>query len=270
MKRLSIIFAVMLVLLAGCIQTAPPADTPAAISPVPTASVPAAPPPVGTETPEPAGSAAPAKTPDAQEPPAQPAVSARTESRSNERIDVDISCPGISGMLDVALQQEVNESAYNYINNKAAGIEREAAEDGSPMPYFISSRFSVRRNDGLFLSISEEIQFYNGGVNTGTILKFINLKNTAPGRRLALGDLFLPGVDCTAEINGRISDMIADNPEKADFDFQTISDDQEFYLTGSNLVIAFQTCEIAPAVFGPPEFYIPLADLRDILIPELN
>jgi len=53
---------------------------------------------------------------------------------------------------------------------------------------------------------------------------------------------------------------------EGDMGFKSISDKQDFYLDGDNLVICFGQYEIAPYASGMPEFKIPLAFLK----PNLN
>ncbi len=249
MRKLSIVIVVIIVFFAGCIQVTPAAGS--TIGPV--------------------ASLGPSVSPVLGPPPALPVVSDRAFIYDNEHIDVDIHCPEISGMFDPVLQQYLNERAYYDLRDQANEIEQAYVEDPAPVStYYIESVFTVRRNDGVFLSISEEIEYYNGGANIGSDLKCINVKNAVPGQLLALGDIFRPGVDYTGIINGRISDIIAASPEMADFWFTTISDNQGFYLTDTNLVIAFQDYDIAPGASGPQEFSIPLAELGGDLIPELS
>lgn len=274
MKRLPVILAVMIVLLAGCIKIMPdesPAatETPAAVSAPASPTEQASPSPTETATPAPTVTPAPTDTP--AKTPELPVVTDRTIRYENEHIDADIHCPEISGLLDTVVEEDVNDSIYNTLRDWVSEIERESADSTEPAPaYYINTRFTVKRNDGVFLSIYVYTEYYTGGANVGTDLKFINVWNAMPGQQIALGDLFLPGADYKDLINGFISDKIAANPDAADYTFSSISGNQGFYLTDSALVIAFQKYDIAPGVDGPQEFSIPLEELGDVLIPELS
>lgn len=251
MKKLFIAIAALLILLSGCISVIPVTVTPPTTTPV--------------------ASYEPEVSSEIGAPPSIPVVSAGTLSYENEHIDVDISYPVISGMLDEAMQQSINDNIYLYLKNMAIEMEQDAIQDpAAGMIYSIRSDFEVRRNDGVFLSISVFIDYYNGGANSGSEIKFINVKNSVPGQQLALRDLFVPGADYTTSINDAISAIIAADPDMSDYMFSGISDNQGFYLTDSLLVIMFERYTIAPGVMGSPEFIIPLSDLSGMLIPELG
>lgn len=271
MKKLSIILVVIIVMLAGCMELLPLPDPEEVPEPSPTVTVQPTVSPTETMTPEPTVSQAPAETPVAEDTPDLPVVSDKTLSYENKHINADIHCPEISGMLDVDFQQELNDSVYSDLKAIADDTEQTSSDDPTPESnYYVNSKFTVHRNDGIFLSISEYIEFYDGGATDSTILKFINIRNDESGKRLAIVDLFEDGADYMSVINETISGMISANPEMSDFTFTEIREDQGFYLTDSALVIAFQNYDIAPGVYGPQEFSIPLADLSDYLIPELT
>jgi len=90
---------------------------------------------------------------------------------------------------------------------------------------------------------------------------------------LNLPELFMANVDYKSIINREINRQIELNMQKGDgmyfegdMGFKSISDKQDFYLDGDNLVICFGQYEIAPYASGMPEFKIPLAFLK----PNLN
>jgi len=76
-----------------------------------------------------------------------------------------------------------------------------------------------------------------------------------------LKELFIKGYDYSDKINKEIKEQINKNPENY-FDsgavFKGISENQSFYIEDNNLVIYYQLYDIAPYVFGIPEFKIPL------------
>jgi hypothetical protein len=273
MKKLSIAFAAMTILLAGCVNIIPldaptetPAPAPSATEPEPTPE----PEPTVAVTPEPSVTI-PTEQPDVSEPVLLPQVSERIIQYENEYIRVDIHVPEISGMRSAALQGHVNDHAYTEMEELAARSEEDAREDAmSPGQYYINSGFTVYRNDGDFLSICERVEYYSGGANVGKKIIVFNLKNSEPGVWMLLEDLFVPGTDYIDEINEEVDALIAADPHGADYSFSTVYFDSWFYITDTELVIAFPPYEIAPGAYGEIDMAIPLSNFGDMLIPELR
>ncbi len=270
MKKLSIVFTFIIVLLAGCIQVTPPADIPATPEPSSAVSGQDAPADTPAVTLEPEVSGSP-DVPAETEEPALPVVSDRELSYENEYIEVSIHCPEISGMRDAAFQDDINEHAYTRMEGWAHQNEIEARDDTfSPGKHYFHSGFDVYRNDGNILSICERVEFYSGGANVGHEIIVFNLKNSAPGARMSLEDLFVPGTDYINEINDEIETLIAADPNGGDYSFDTVDNDSLFYITGADLVIAFAPYKIASGAEGEIDFNIPLSNFGNMLIPELR
>jgi hypothetical protein len=301
MKRSLICILIVLIACAGCtaIEPADMTDTPAPSqasqapteaatqpSPAATATTPEA---TATLTPEASASLTPEATvtltpevtvtlaPGAtaaptEAPAATPAVGEKLLQYNNDDIDVDIRCPEISGMKDGSLQTKVNAGIFEDLKKMADDLGKSAAEDtAKPEKYYIQTGFSVNRNDGLFLSVSVDIDYYAGGAHTNTDMRFINLENTNPGRQLKLGDVFSKGSDYISTVNKEINGIIAaDSNMTSEITFTTVEPDQWFCLTGKELVIVFPSYSIAAGAYGIPEFRIPFKNLSGALIAELK
>lgn len=188
----------------------------------------------------------------------------------NEYIEVNILYPEISGMLDTALQEEINSDIRVKLEQRVDSMEERArSEEDAGFSYYIDAGFAVLRNDGTYLSVRESISYYGGGASSDFDSIFINIRNSLPGQRLALEGLFLPGTDYKSVINLKLKDMITADPYGSDYSFSPVTDGQWFYLKESELVIVYPRYDIAPGMDGEPEFAIPLFELGDILIPEL-
>jgi hypothetical protein len=281
MKRAMSVFITVLIVItmAGCsipaaTDTTPPIspaatadDTTAAVLPTPTATLSAAATPTAPE-----GTPVPTLTPKPEPLPDPLTITERTLVYSNDYIYVNIRYPEISGMADEAAQSGINEQVYANLQDKAHEIESSSEEDAASSPhaeYSIDSNYQIKRNDGGILSIRINISYYNGGANTGSDCAFINVINTNPAQQPALENLFAPGADYTTVLNERISTLIAADPYGSDYNFESVSSSQWYYLTDTSLVIVFERYTIAPGAAGEPEFAIPLSELSDILIPEL-
>lgn len=200
-----------------------------------------------------------------------PEIDERELSYENENIRVRIACPVISGMLDTGLQKKINDGIYGELEQRAASLEQDAAENNEKaFRYYLESRTFAGRSDDQIISVRAYIEFYAGGANTGSDYIFINVLNTRPGKELAFADLFLPDANYIGAVNAKIIELIENDPFGSDYWFSAVAEDQWYYLTDTHLVIVFPRYEIAAGAGGEPEFAIPLRELTDILIPELR
>lgn len=251
-------------------QTSQPVDT--TTVPMPTAEPTATLEPTSKPTPEPTAVPTPKPTP-------APTIESmvvvsQTLAFTNEYIEVSIVYPEISGMQDTAVQSEINNSVLVKLDTLAKSIEESSMNDtddyGEHDKFFAGAGFDVMRNDGTVLSVALDIYTFEGGAHSNTDSAFITVFNTNPAQRPALGDLFIDGTDYTTLINDEINRMIASNPEADMFTFWSITADQWYYLTDTQLVIVFPAFEIAPGAYGEPEFAIPLDSLSNTLVPQLS
>ena len=211
-----------------------------------------------------------AATPTATAQPEPLTVSEGTLVYSNEDVSVGVVYPVISGMTDVVVQSGINTGVLSYLTDKANEVETEAADAADPHgTYTFNADFEVKRNDGVVLSIYITISFYTGGANVGSEAAFINVINSNPAQQPTLDELFTEGADYATVLNGKITTIIAAMDDADAYSFTGVEPHGGYYLTNTSLVIVFPRYTIAPGVYGEPEFVIPLAELSDILIPEL-
>jgi hypothetical protein len=256
------------------VATAPESATPEAVQtpaviPTATTALSAAPTPTVAEaTPTPTPTPVPTPTPK----PEPLTVTGRSLVYSNEYIYVNVRYPEISGMADGAAQSGINSQVYAYLQDMAHDIEagyKINNPDESFGTYTMESEYEVERNDGGILSIRINTIYYNGGASTGSDCAFINVVNTNPVQQPTLAGLFAPGTDYTTVLNQRVSAMIAADADSEVYDFSGISASQWYYLTDTALVLVFEQYAIAPGADGEPEFAIPLAELADMLNPDI-
>lgn len=81
----------------------------------------------------------------------------------------------------------------------------------------------------------------------------------------SLPDLFKPGSDYIQRISEHIQAQIKARDIPLIHDFETIKQDQAFYIADKALVVFFQLYELTPYVFGFPMFPISVYDLQDII-----
>ena len=188
---------------------------------------------------------------------------------SNEYINVGVSYPVISGLADETMQTDLNARIFSDLKSAAERIEADSRGCAEAQQYYFEASFGVMRNDGTILSIREEICYWDGGAQETAGSMFINYLNTVPGRTLSLPDLFVGGADYAGRLNGAIEKAISSAPNADDYSFNGVSGESGFYIGSGALVIVFEMCSIAPSTMGEPEFFVPLTELEDMLIPQI-
>lgn len=135
--------------------------------------------------------------------------------------------------------------------------------------------YTVVRDDADLLVVR-----FDGVVNRGSSGQFNRFLNydKRRNRALSLSDLLKEGY--VEAISQEVLRQMIDRQAKGEGDyyapggiwredewFQTIAPDQNFYINGdSQLVIAFNECQVAPGSMGAPEFIIPAQVLEDLLV----
>ncbi|KYH29633.1 MULTISPECIES: DUF3298 and DUF4163 domain-containing protein [Clostridium] len=184
----------------------------------------------------------------------------------NELVEVNLQIPVLQGLSDLKLQKKINSmfktdilSFKNEIEEMAKEYSEQAEEHGIPtIPYTAVTTYKVTCIKGDLLSLYIDYYQYTGGAHGITFRKAYNIDLTN-GNKLTLKDLFKEGTLYKDIINDEINKQIEKNKEMYfPSSFKGISNEQDFYIDGKNLVIFFQVYELAPYAFGIPEFKIPL------------
>jgi len=191
-------------------------------------------------------------------------------SFSSPEIEVNIQMPQVIGLPDEQFQGSLNATMeYTFVKLKDSMIAgtkefaKEVLEEKQPMRRFsLFVTYKVTYNNKDILSFYTDTYTFVGGAHGLTERKAYNF-NVKTGKDIKLKDLFKEGVDYKAIINRAIRREIARRPR--DFymgrwmKFETIEDDQPFYIESGNVVVYFTLYEIAPYSTGIPEFRIPIS-----------
>ncbi|EKQ52260.1 MAG: Protein of unknown function (DUF3298) [Clostridium sp. Maddingley MBC34-26] len=148
--------------------------------------------------------------------------------------------------------EEAEKTSKEYFK----GIEKEIPR----FPYEINSRYTVTEDNKSIISVFNDYYEFLGGAHGMTTKTSYTVDKEKEGL-ITLKDLFNEGYDYKDIINKEIKEQIGKNPENyfdSGAEFKGISDNQNFYIEDDNLVIYYQLYELAPYVFGFPEFKIPL------------
>lgn len=179
----------------------------------------------------------------------------------------DIKIPQIINGKDQKKIELINSRINNDIIPKAEEAEKVSKEyfEGAgkvkpTLPYEVYSKYTIVEDDNRIISLYNDYYEYLGGAH-GMTTKTSYTIDKKLEKLIALKELFTEGYNYKDVINKEIRKEINKHPENY-FDsgeiFKGINDNQSFYIDGDNLVIYFQLYDIAPYVFGFPEFKIPL------------
>ncbi|MCT2537679.1 DUF3298 and DUF4163 domain-containing protein [Aquibacillus koreensis] len=205
----------------------------------------------------------------------------------NEQTDVlklELRLPTISGLSDEAFQDEINKGIVKQalltkvkVMHMANEGEKLADEQGREfIPYELKVDYQVK-NTHEILSFLVSTYEYTGGAHGMTNTDYYNIL-IDENKTIKLSDLFKEGSNYKEVINTSILKQIKKqeaagegsyfHPNEAyvgDNAFQSISEDQPFYIENGNLVVAFAQYEIAPGYMGQPTFSIPMESLQSIM-----
>lgn len=200
----------------------------------------------------------------------------------NDLIEINITIPVIKGLTDMKYQEDLNNIITSHAEKVKEEMEEQVLEYAKDAkennweirPYQLYIEYELKTDNEEVLSFTVTTYTYTGGANGMTEVAYYNVdkKTNKPNKTISLADLFVEGSDYIDRINKEITRQIAvrsqDGKEyffEGEMGFQTISENQGFYIKDDNIVIAFAKYEITPGAMGIPEFAISLDSLKDIL-----
>ncbi|WP_186577877.1 DUF3298 and DUF4163 domain-containing protein [Aquibacillus kalidii] len=213
-------------------------------------------------------------------------VGTETIEKQLEFVNLDIKYPKIRGLSDETFQNNLNHSIKAHVMKEKVGMMVLAREDKKLaekqgrkfIPFELSIDYKVTNTKNI-LSFFIDTYKFMGGAHGITETKYYNM-DLHKNQRIDLEDLF-KNSDYKKiineeiilqmkkqEANGEKVYFKPDDPYLGESAFQTITDDQTFFIEGNDLVIAFAQYQIAPGYVGQPTFRIPLSKLKDQFIGE--
>ena len=152
----------------------------------------------------------------------------------------------------LAKTEEAEKTSKEYFGGQG--------EEKPTFPFEIYSRYTISKDNKVLLSLYNDYYEYLGGAHGMTTRTSYTIDKEKESL-ITLKDLFVQGYQYSDIINKKIKEDISKNPDNyfdSGNEFKGISENQSFYIEGDNLVIYYQLYDIAPYVFGIPEFKIPL------------
>ena len=179
----------------------------------------------------------------------------------------DIKIPQVGDGSDEKKINLINNVINNDILPKVKDAEKTSEEyfagqgqEKPTFPYEINSRYTVSKDNNVLISLYNDYYEYLGGAHGMTTRTSYTIDKQKE-KLITLKELFVQGYPYADIINKSIKEEINKNPENyfdSGNEFKGISENQGFYIENDNLVIYYQLYDIAPYVFGIPEFKIPL------------
>jgi hypothetical protein len=179
---------------------------------------------------------------------------------------LQIHYPRVEGLPDPAVQEQINLEIEELVQDLLTNPDNlhPGYEPGST-EIIIGYAVEVNRNSILSLRF-EVYSMPEMAANGFTKVKSLTV-NLEDGQMYMFADLFIPGSGYVQAINEIIKQEFAARDIPMINEFESIDEDQEFYLTDNALVIYFQLFVYTPHYVGIPEFPIPYYMLKDYVNP---
>lgn len=188
-------------------------------------------------------------------------------NKESDYLKEDIKIPQLTGGMDKNKVDLINSKINDDILPKVEEAEKTATEyfggavqERPRFPYEIFSKYKVTEDNNSIISLFNDYYEFLGGAH-GMTTKTSYTIDKKQEKLLTLKDLFVQGYNYTDVINKEIKAEISKHPENY-FDsgdvFKGINENQSFYIENNNLVIYYQLYDLAPYVFGFPEFKVPV------------
>ena len=187
----------------------------------------------------------------------------------HEALKVDIIFPLVQGVKDKQVEEKINQTIQKDVLNfkERLKIESEkylqgAEEEGWEIRKYIATIYYIvhYQKDDL-LSLSVFYYSYTLGAHGHTLQRAYNF-NLVNGEEILLSDILKKKKDYIDIINQEIKRQIELNPQEYFSEwsvFQSISEEQPFYLIEDGIVVYFGLYEIAPYASGIRYFKIPFS-----------
>jgi len=185
----------------------------------------------------------------------------------HEALKVDMVFPLVTGVKDKQVEEKINQIIQEDVHNFKEILQTEsekylqgAKEEGWEIrKYIVTTYYIVHYQKDDLLSLSVFYYSYTLGAHGHTLQRAYNF-NLENGKEILLGDILKEKKNYVDVINQEIKRQMELNPQEYFSEwsvFQSISEEQPFYLLEDGIVIYFGLYEIAPYASGIRYFKIP-------------
>lgn len=174
-----------------------------------------------------------------------------TPGTSFKTADIHLGYVEVTGLKDNLVEKKINERIKGVV-----GVD--TLYDGTEDYYMEIVNSSIDEN--LLSALAEGTLLPHGAAGATNIIKSINI-NVKNGEVIQFKDLFRAGYIST--INSLAKSWFATQDYTSDF--ENVSDDQCFYVSGNYLYLCFSEYEVAPGSEGIVNVPIKLDDIRGVV-----
>lgn len=204
-------------------------------------------------------------------------IEAVNEESKQDKIDMTLIYPKISGLADATIQNELN----TFFKNEAETAKWEGQEylkeftseslgyDGNLNKFETYFDYRVKYNQNDLLSIIFYDYQYTGGAHGSTIQKTYTF-DLKTGKEIHFKDLFKNESGYLTLFNNVIKSEIKCRELYELAPFNSIADDQVFYLCNNGVSVYFQQYEYFPYAAGIQSFTADYSDLKEMLNPDFS
>ena len=204
------------------------------------------------------------------------------QNSENDIIKITLQYPRIDGLGDKAVQDSINSifekealQARDEGLRNAEEMKDLKSSGGISSPHKCETYFdySVKYDQNGMLSIAFLNYQYTGGAH-GLTLQTSYTLDLKTGKEYELKDMMKGEAGYVSFISGIVRNEIDEKTRAGELAeiaaFNTIKDDQDFYLSDSGLVVYFQQYEYFPYAAGIQAFPIEFSTLKDMLKSDLS
>ncbi|MEC0227314.1 stalk domain-containing protein [Paenibacillus alba] len=176
----------------------------------------------------------------------------------NQNITIDY--PQIEGWANSAASAKINAFIQSEIEKYKDAANKELSKSGNVYPYSLDVNYQITYNQKHKLSLYFEVYTFTGGAH-GSTSHDAHTFDLDTGNELSLQQVTSNNTNYKTIINQEITKQLKERQLESDLlePFESIRDDQGFYLKDDMVVVYFGLYEYVPYVLGILEFPIPLS-----------
>ncbi|UKS26566.1 stalk domain-containing protein [Paenibacillus sp. HWE-109] len=176
----------------------------------------------------------------------------------NQNITIDY--PQIEGWANSAASAKINTFIQSEIEKYKDAANKELSKSGNEYPYSMDVNYQITYNQKHKLSLYFEVYTFTGGAH-GFTTHDAHTFDLDTGNELSLQQVTSTNTNYKTIINQEIKKQLKERQLESDLlePFESIRDDQGFYLKDDTVVVYFGLYEYVPYVMGILGFPIPLS-----------
>lgn len=177
---------------------------------------------------------------------------------TTDKLEFKLQYPQVNGLADTAVQDKINGTIQAEVNRIAEASRKDlekAGDSGRSVPNGYTVHYFITQNSGGKLSLYLQSYLYTGGAH-GMPARVPLTFDLAKGDTLTLQQTAGNNPDYAAVINKLVKEEFT-KQDMVLTPFESISENQPFFLRNNDIVIYFEPYEYTAYAAGFPEFTIP-------------